>query len=260
MSSDCVRPLVGIPGSIIRLPEHAVPQHGIGERYITAVAHGSGATPFVIPALADAHDFDAIVEHLDGLFLTGGRANVEPYHYNGPPFPDDEIIDPARDNTVLPLIRACVDKGVPVFGVCRGVQELNVALGGTLHYRVHMVDGKMDHRMPKEGDIEHKFGLRHMVQLTEGGLFHGLVGEKEVKVNSLHGQGIDRPADGMVVEATAPDGIVEGIRLNGTNSFAVGVQWHAEWRYEEHNLASALFREFGNAARERAKTRRKRVG
>ena len=244
---------------MIQLPEHRVPQHGSGERYIHAVARESGATPFLIPALGEEHDFKALVAHLDGLFLTGGRANVEPHHYDGPPFPDDEIRDPARDATVLPLIRACVDNGIPVFGVCRGHQEINVAMGGSLHYRVHLLDGKMDHRMPREGDLEHKFGLRHTIKITKGGMFSELIDEDEPMVNSAHGQGVDRLADGVDVEAVAPDGIIEGFSVNGAKRFAVGVQWHAEWNYQEHALSGALFRRFGDAARDHARTRAARV-
>lgn len=258
MSSERIRPVVGITAGTIFLQGHSVPQYGSGDRYIRAVVQGAGATPFLIPSLGDLHDFEHIVENIDGLFLPGGRANVEPHHYDGPPFPDDEIRDPSRDATVLPLIRACIDAGVPVFGVCRGHQEINVALGGTLHYRVHLVEGKMDHRMPREGDIEHKFGLRHPVVLKEGGFFSGLVNDASVMVNSLHGQGVETLAPGTEVEAEAPDGLIEAFRVSGAKRFAVGVQWHAEWRYDEHALGTELFREFGEAALDHARHRRER--
>ena len=249
------RPLVGIPTGLIHLPGHSIPTHGIGERYIKAVQEGSGADPLLVPALAEGFDFDVMASRLDGLFLTGGRANIEPHHYGGPPFPEDEYRDPPRDNTALPLIRACVDRGVPVFGVCRGLQELNVALGGTLHYRVHLVAGKLDHRMPTEGDIDARFGKLHKVSLAPGGLFSRLVGDDTTQVNTAHAQGIDRLADGLEVEATALDGLIEGVRLGGADSFAVGVQWHAEHRYREHALSNALFEAFGDAARAHALAR-----
>ena len=254
-----VRPLVGIPTSIIKHSQHSIVTHGVSQRYIEAVRHGSGADPLLVPALGDALDIAALAGRLDGLFLTGGRANVEPHHYGGPPFPHDEPRDPPRDATALPLIRACVARRVPVFGVCRGLQELNVALGGSLHYRVHLVDGKLDHRMPRDGDVDHKFGLRHVVRLTEGGLFADLVGVEEVMVNSAHGQGIDRLAPGLAVEATAPDGIVEGVRIAAAGTFVVAVQWHAEHRYGEHALSLALFRAFGAAAGEHARARTTRI-
>ena len=259
MDSNRPRPLVGIITGLIHLPGHSVPAHGAGDRYIGAVRHGAGADPLLVPALGDDLDARGMAERLDGLFLPGGRANVEPHHFDGAPFPEDEVRDPLRDNTVLPLIRACVDLGVPMFGVCRGIQEMNVALGGTLHYRVHLIDGKMDHRMPKEGDIEYKFGLRHSVSLDPDGTFATLVDGSDFMVNSAHGQGIDRLADGFAVEALAPDGIVEAVRIEGAKALSFAVQWHAEWRYDEHELAVALFRAFGDAARERAAARRGRL-
>ena len=252
MSRSLPKPLVGIPANVIDLPERTVPQHGAGESYIGAVAKGAEAMPVVIPALGGDFDAGAVAQRIDGLFLTGGRANIEPHHYGGAAFPDDEIRDPARDATVLPLIRACIDAGVPLFGVCRGIQEINVALGGSLHYRVHLVDRKMDHRMPVEGDLETKFALRHTVSLAPGGTLEALLGRGEIMVNTAHGQGIDRLADGLTVEAMAPDGLVEAVRVTNADSFAIGVQWHAEWRWQEHDLAAALFAAFGRAASDRA--------
>jgi putative glutamine amidotransferase len=249
------RPVVGIPTSLIYLPEHSIPQHGIGDRYIRAVRDASGADPLLIPALADATDYSVLAGRLDGLFLTGGRANVEPHHYGGPPFPEGEFRDPARDNTTLPLIRACIDSQVPIFGVCRGLQEMNVALGGTLHYRVHMLAGKLDHRMPKQGDMDSRFALAHDIALAGDGEFARLIGDTAIKVNSAHGQGVDRLAPGLVIEAKACDGIIEGIRVPDCGTFAVGVQWHAEHRWAEHRLSSALFKAFGRAARQRAARR-----
>jgi putative glutamine amidotransferase len=219
------------------------------------VRFGAGADPFLIPVLGEGHDARSLASRLDGLFLPGGRPNIEPHLYDGPPFPDDEFRDPARDATTLPMIRACLELGVPIFAVCRGLQEINVALGGSLHYRIHLVDGKMDHRMPKEGDMEAKFGLKHLISLDPDGMLASLVDETEVKVNSAHGQGIDRLADGLAVEALAPDGIIEAVRVENAKTFTVGVQWHAEWRFDEHDLALALFKSFGDAARERRSAR-----
>lgn len=252
MSASPPKPLVGIPASQIYIPSHSLAQHGIGERYIRGVADGAGALPMIIPALADDYDFADLADRLDGLMLTGGRANVEPHHYDGPPFPDDEIRDPPRDNTVLPLIRECVARGVPVFGSCRGIQEINVACGGSLHYRTHMVPGYDDHRMPRDGDMEHKFSPRHLVVMAENGYFHELAGEREIMVNSLHGQSVDTVAPGFEVECVSLDGVIEGIRHTESETFCVGVQWHAEWRFEENALSHGLWRAFGDACRERA--------
>ena len=256
MVEFAVKPLVGIPASQIYLPAHSLAQHGVGERYIRGVSDGANAVPMVIPALADEYDFVDLAKRLDGLMLTGGRANVEPHHYDGPPFPDDEVRDPPRDNTVLPLIRECVKQEIPVFGSCRGIQEINVAMGGTLHYRVHEVEGFNDHRMPREGDMEHKFSERHLVVTAENSLFHQTCGSREIMVNSLHAQAVDKVAPGFKIECvSAPDGVIEGIRYTETDTFCVGVQWHAEWRLEENALSRGLWSAFGDACRHRAAAR-----
>ena len=213
--------------------------------------------PMLLPPLGDSVDIPDLIEHMDGLILTGGRANVEPHHYDGPPFPPDEPIDPGRDEVVLPLVRGCIEHQVPVFGICRGIQEMNVALGGTLHYRIHQVPGKCDHRMPRRDDVtqEEIFRPNHPIHLTPGGLFESIAGRREVVVNSLHGQGIDRLADDLVAEALSPDGIIEGVRLKDDRSFVVGVQWHAEWKPEEHDLSRGLYEAFGAAAAARRQAR-----
>jgi len=252
------KPVIGIPVSINIHPEHGTRQHTVSELYIRSTQTGAGGLPVLIPAIGADTDFDALVATLDGLLLTGGRANIEPRHYGGPAFPDDEIIDPERDATVLPLIRACVDCGVPVFGICRGIQEINVALGGSLHYRIHLLPGKEDHRMRRDIDTrEERFALRHALSLTAGGLFEELVGAGEVWTNSLHGQGVDRPAPGVVVEALSSDGVIEAIRLDDGGRFCVGVQWHAEYRIEDHELSRRLFERFGETALARAHRRRR---
>jgi len=231
--------------------------HASSAKNIDAVERFAGCMPVMLPPLGGRLDVDSFVERIDGFVLTGGRANVEPHHYDGPPFPDDEPIDPERDATALAMVRACVEAEVPVFGICRGIQEINVALGGSLHYRLHVLEDKDDHRMPRRDDVtvEEIFKLRHPVRLTHGGLFERLVGASEVMVNSLHGQGIDKLADSLQVEAVTPDGVIEGVRLRNDRTFTVGVQWHAEWKPEEHELSRRLFEEFGRAARVRARLR-----
>ena len=255
MAGEPTKPLIGIPVSRYEHRSRDSFIHGIVDKYVDAAADGADAIPLLIPALGEATRVADLLAGLDGLMLSGGRANVEPHHYGGPPFPDDEHRDPARDATALPLVRAAVDAGVPVLGMCRGIQEMNVALGGSLHYRVHLVPGMLDHRMPPDGDVEEQFALRHPLALTPGGLLAELAGATEVLTNSLHGQGIDRLADGLVVEARAPDGLIEAVRLEGAKRFTVGVQWHAEWRFRAHPLSHALLRAFGEAARERARER-----
>jgi putative glutamine amidotransferase len=233
--------------------------HGFstGERNVLALLEYSDCLPIQLPPIGDKCAIQQLVGLLDGLMLPGGRANVEPHHYGGPAFPDDEIIDPGRDAVVLKLIPACIEAGVPVFGICRGIQEMNVALGGSLHYRVHMLEGKLDHRMPRrEGmSVDEVFALRHGVSLESGGLFGKLIGgQSEVRVNSLHGQGIDRLASDLVIEAISEDGIIEGVRAK-SDAFAVGVQWHAEHEPQKHELGDALYREFARACAEHAAKR-----
>ena len=242
----------------MELENRRYPVHATGAKNIDAIERFAGCMPVMLPALGDRLDVESIVERIDGLVLTGGRANVEPCHYDGPPFPEDEPVDPQRDATALAMVRACVAAEVPVFGICRGIQEMNVALGGSLHYRLHLLENKDDHRMPRRDDVtlEEIFKLRHPVKLTRGGSFERLAGASEVLVNSLHGQGIDELAGALEVEAITPDGVIEGVRLRNDPTFTVGVQWHAEWKPEEHELSRRLFEEFGRAACERARSRR----
>jgi len=257
MSRPARIPLVCITANRQDAAHHRNKVHATGERNTIALARMVRCVPLLLPPLGADLDVAELVARIDGLVLTGGRANVEPHHYGGPPFPPDEPVDPGRDAAVLPLVRACLDAGVPLFGICRGIQEINVALGGTLHYRIHELDGKLDHRMPRRDDVtvEEIFCLRHTAFLTDGGLFERLAGTRQVQVNSLHGQGIDRLAEGLEVEAVAEDGVIEGVRVAGAPTFAAGVQWHAEWKPEQHRLSGALYRAFGEAACERAQLR-----
>lgn len=231
--------------------------YSTGERNVMALLEYCDCLPIQLPPIGDKCAVQQLVSMLDGLMLPGGRANVEPHHYGGPAFPEDEIIDPGRDAVVLKLIPACIEAGVPVFGICRGIQEMNVALGGSLHYRVHLLDGKLDHRMPRREGMttEEVFALRHGISLETGGLFSKLTGGKsEVRVNSLHGQGIDRLASDLQIEAISEDGIIEGVRAK-SDAFAVGVQWHAEYAPQEHELGNALYTEFARAVTEHAARR-----
>lgn len=231
--------------------------HATGERNVHALMRMVDCLPMLLPPMGDDIDVREVVSRIDGLVLTGGRANVEPHHYDGPAFPDDEPIDPGRDALALPLVRACIAARVPVFGICRGIQEINVALGGTLHYRINELPQKNDHRMPRREDCtqEEIFRPNHMISFTAGGLFQSLINRQEIMVNSLHGQGVDRLADGLVVEALSPDGVVEGLRYDDDSQFVVGVQWHAEWQPQEHALSGALYQAFGKAASARAARR-----
>ena len=246
-------PMIAIP-CCRRVPDqHAF--HQVGEKYILGGLEAAGCLPVLIPALGDRFDYAELVQRFDGVLLTGSPSNVEPQHYDGPPPPEDNLTDPERDATTLPLIRAAVAAGLPVLGICRGHQELNVALGGSLHQEVHLVPGRMDHRSDKTGTADHKYRLVHPVTLTPGGLFQRLAGGAEtLEVNSLHGQGIDRPAPNLVIEAVAPDGQIEAVRLEGAE-FVVGVQWHPEWRALENAFSVKLFEAFGAACAGHARAR-----
>jgi putative glutamine amidotransferase len=260
MSSDSVRPLIAISGELKDLNGFDV--HAVGHKYVTSVVEGAGGMPVVLAALGDAeagglYPMADLVDRLDGLVLTGGRSNIEPHHYGGEPFRPDTWRDPLRDATTLPLVRAAIARGLPLFGICRGIQELNVALGGSLHPYLWEVEGKRDHRMLQTDQMEERFAPRHPVHLTPGGLFARIaeaagLDPKVQRVNSLHSQGLDRLGKDVVVEALSDDGVIEGVSVPDAPSVVIGVQWHAEFRVEQHAFNRALFRHFGDAARARA--------
>src|ERR1700683_5365243 len=200
-----VRPLIGIPADRRMVGAH--PFHMVGEKYARAVLEASGAAPLLIPSLAEELGFDELLERLDGLLFTGSPSNVEPQRYQGPPSAPGTLHDPARDATTLPLIRKAVEAGVPVLGICRGFQEMNVAFGGSLHQRVHEVPGHLDHRDDETQPLDVQYGPAHEVTLEPGGLLRSLAGTDRARVNSLHWQGIERLGDGLAVEARAPDGL-----------------------------------------------------
>jgi putative glutamine amidotransferase len=257
MSASPIKPLVGVSASLLAVSDARYIAHAAGETNIDSLSQYSQCLPMILPAMGERLDIESLLPQLDGLLLTGGRANIEPHHFGGVAFPQDEPIDPQRDATVLPLIRAAVRANVPIFGICRGIQELNVALGGSLHYRIHLLPGKCDHRMPRHEDVtmQEIFELRHSIKLTRNGYLAGLFDTDEFEVNSLHGQGLDRLGDGLIVEALSPDGVVEAVSLRDSETFTVGVQWHAEWEPHTHALSKKLFEAFGDAARLRAQTK-----
>lgn len=229
--------------------------HAVGEKYIAAVAHSAQATPLLLPALGAGVDMasleseiqpEALLEGLDGLFLTGSPSNMVPSFYGdagagvGP-------FDIQRDGAALALLRAALARDLPILAVCRGFQELNVVCGGTLHAAVHEQPDYNDHRDDHEQPRAARYAPAHPVTLAQGGLLAELAGSNEIMVNSLHGQGLARLGERLVVEATAPDGLVEAVRLPDRR-FVVGVQWHPEWQFEENPFSRALFAAFGEAA------------
>jgi putative glutamine amidotransferase len=245
------RPLIGIPADRRMVGHH--PFHMVGEKYARAVIDAAGAAPLLIPSLAEELRFEELIERLDGLLFTGSPSNVEPHHYDGPPSAPGTLHDPARDATTLPLIRHAVDAGLPVFGICRGFQEMNVAFGGTLYQKLHEVPGLLDHRDDETQPLDVQYGPAHEVTLEPGGLLRSLTDGDRIRVNSLHSQGIERLGPPLAVEARAPDGVIEAFRVRAASSFALAVQWHPEWKVMTNPFSRALFAAFGKAAAERGR-------
>lgn len=243
------RPLVGI--SADRTVSGMQPSHVVGEKYIDAIVDGSNALAMLLPALGTRQRIKDILSVVDGLLFTGSYSNVEPHRYGGDPSSADTLHDAARDATTLPLMRAAIECGVPVLAICRGFQEMNVVFGGALHQNVHAVHGYADHRENKEHALDLQYGPAHPLRIIAGGLLHRYSGSLEAHVNSLHAQGIERLGHGLVVEAVAPDGLVEAISVNGACAFALGLQWHPEWQHADNALSTAIFSAFGDACRDR---------
>jgi len=233
---------------------HSMPFLLLGDKYARAVKVGANAQPVMFP-LADAEHIDELLALVDGVMLTGSPSNVHPSHFDEPVADPSLPLDDERDRLTLALVRACVREGVPLLGICRGFQEINVALGGTLHQRVHEVAGLMDHREPKGVPPDAQYAPRHPVTLRSGSALAEWAGGTSVLVNSLHGQGIARLAEGLEPLAHAPDGLIEAFAVRGARSFAYAVQWHPEWRCWESPFYSAIFSAFGRACRQRMSLR-----
>ena len=224
----------------------------VGRKYSAAVADVAECQPLLIPLGAAATDINSVLDVADGILLSGSLSNVEPSQYQSdePPI-DAAMIDRDRDALTLPLIRAAVERKTPLFAICRGFQEFNVAMGGTLHQAVHTINGHNDHREPTSEDYDVKFGPKHQVRLA--GELKDWIGSEQITVNSLHWQGINKLANPLVAEAYAEDGLVEAIRAPQGNAFSLGVQWHPEWQPRKNSASTALFRRFGEAARRASK-------
>jgi putative glutamine amidotransferase len=230
----------------------AHPFHAVGEKYITPLLRTAGALPLLIPSLGDELGLAELVGELDGLLFTGSPSNVEPHRYGGEPSRAGTLHDPERDATTLSLIPRAIEAGVPVLGICRGFQELNVAFGGTLWQHVHEVAGKRVHHEDISQPLDTQYGPAHEVILVPGGLLEGIAGAGRITVNSLHHQGVRELAPGLIAEAHAEDGLIEAFRVEGARRFALAVQWHPEWKPEQNVFSTALFKAFGDAARARA--------
>jgi putative glutamine amidotransferase len=241
------RPLIGVVSD--RRMQGPHPFHMVGEKYLQALADGASAYPVALPSLAEGFDVLDIIDRLDGLFLTGSPSNLEPHHYLGDPSEPGTWHDPERDIAALALIPAVIRAGMPLFAVCRGFQEMNVAFGGTLHQLVHELPEYRVHKENSEDPLEVQYGPSHQVEFTKGGLLERITGQRTVTVNSLHSQGVDSLGDELRVEAVAEDGLIEGFTVKNAPGFTLGVQWHPEWKVLENPVSSAIFQSFGEACR-----------
>ncbi|HTP38992.1 MAG TPA: gamma-glutamyl-gamma-aminobutyrate hydrolase family protein [Steroidobacteraceae bacterium] len=249
------RPLIGIPADRRLLGDQ--PCHIVTEKYLLAVLAAADCIPVIVPSIGDELAMDELLGSLHGLLFMGSPSNVEPHRYQGSPSVEGTLHDRHRDDTTLPLIPKAVDAGMPVFGICRGFQEMNVAFGGTLCQRLHEQPGLMDHREDTDQPIDVRYGPAHRVNLVPGGYLQQLAGgASEITVNSLHWQGVQTLGRGLAIEATAPDGVIEAFRVTDAASFAVAVQWHPEWRVLENPFSRALFGAFGAACREHKQSAR----
>lgn len=242
------RPVVGIIGNSYLLNDQ-YPVHAGGQMNTEAIAEVSGCLPLIVPSDPRFVSVEELLEVCDGFLLTGGRPNVHPEEYGEPETEAHGAFDRARDAVALALVRACVARGQPFLGLCRGFQEVNVAMGGSLYPEIRDLPGRMNHRMPPDGTIEEKFELRHDVSFTEGGVFHRVMGASKVLTNTLHGQGIKEPGPRVVIDGHADDGTPEAIYIKDAPGFTLAVQWHPEWKAANDPVSRPLFEHFGAAVR-----------
>ncbi|WP_338847520.1 gamma-glutamyl-gamma-aminobutyrate hydrolase family protein [Massilia sp. W12] len=244
------KPIVLVPACTRQLGAH--PYHTVQMKYVNAVLEAADCMPLILPAFGARTDWEAVLAVADGVMLTGAPANVHPSHFgeevHNPALP----LDPQRDATTLPLIRMAIERGLPLFAICRGFQEINVALGGSLHQAVQEVPGMQDHRDDDNAPLEEQYGPAHPVRLVAGGALAAILNHTpEIMVNSLHGQGVNRLAQGLRAEAHAPDGLIEAFSVEGAASFAMAFQWHPEWRATENPVSQKIYAAFGQACRAR---------
>ncbi|SEP94497.1 putative glutamine amidotransferase [Loktanella sp. DSM 29012] len=241
------RPVIGVIANSHLLNDTYAVQ-AVGDMNLEAIAAVCDALPIIVPALPDIVALPDLMNSFDGFIFPGGRPNVHPEEYGEEPTPAHGEFDRARDRLALPLIRACVEAGLPILGICRGFQEMNVAFGGSLYPEIRDLPGRDNHRMPPDGTIAEKFAMRHTISFTPGGVFHRLMGAEQVVTNSLHGQGIKTPGSRVVIEGWAPDQTPEAVHIADAPGFALGVQWHPEYQAGIDPVSRPLFAAFGDAA------------
>ena len=248
-----MKALVGISCCTKLFGTFGMANHAASATYVRATVQVVGAVPVLLPASGDACDILTLLSRLDGIILTGSRSNVQPSLYGGPPHAEGTPEDPARDGVTLPLIRAAIRAGLPLLAICRGMQEMNVALGGSLHQRIQDLPGRMDHSTPMQPNSRVRTGKAHSVRVTPGGWLHRVAGSATIAINSLHNQGVDRLAAGLAVEGVASDGTIEAVRVATAPGFAVGVQWHPEYDWATDAVSRGILASFGDAVRMRAR-------
>jgi putative glutamine amidotransferase len=248
-----LRPIVGIPASVWTLAE--IPFHGTAHQYLRAVREEVGATVFTIPSLRDNLNAMELLGLVDGILLTGSFSDVHPSAYGEPVRNPNRVFDRERDAVTLPLVRAAFEHRIPILGICRGMQEINVALGGSLHQNLQELSGRDDHRSDANLPLAEQFRPAHEIRIVADGLFAGLVGARCISVNTSHTQAVAKLAGGLRMEATSKDGTIEALTSEDLSRFIVGVQFHPEWGTHDNALYVALFRAFRDAVSARAAAR-----
>jgi putative glutamine amidotransferase len=247
-SKPAARPVLGVVCCQRSIDSDAV--QSVANRYVTAAMAYADAAALLVPALPDLMSAREVAPRLDGILLTGSASNVEPHRYGqGDAVYAAGPFDPDRDAMTASLIEAMLDLGKPVFGICRGLQELNVAFGGALRRDMNTAPELLGHHAADGASFDEMFAHEHEVALKPDGVLSRALGRDHIRVNSVHYQGIDQLGYGLNVEATAPDGVVEAVSAIVNNAPVVGVQWHPEWRTAENPDSQAFFRMLGRALR-----------
>ncbi len=240
-------PLVGLPADTHE--NHGFLFHSLGDKYLRAVTDVAKCTPVMIPSMIDGLHLDSLLDHFDGILMTGAVSNVHPPHYGEEPSAEHEPYDHARDAVTLQLIKRVLERGIPLFCICRGFQELNVALGGTLETELQKGHGRLDHRSAKSDDTDVRYGPSHAIAITPGGTLEKILDKRETTINSVHRQGIKKLSPRLTAEAMAPDGVIEAVSVKGAKAFAFGAQWHPEYKAANNPDSVKLFSAFGDAVR-----------
>ncbi|WP_457938914.1 gamma-glutamyl-gamma-aminobutyrate hydrolase family protein [Mesorhizobium sp. 10J20-29] len=248
-----IQPLVAVSTDVRHVDNYT--WHAAPQQYLEAAISGAGVFPVLVPSFGDRLDLDQLLDSVDGVMLTGSKSNVNPELYGGDASEANGPYDPDRDATTLPLIRRAIERGVPLLAICRGIQELNVALGGTLATEIQEREGALDHRAPVSDNQDERFAIRQSVSIKPGTCLAGVFGAGEIMVNSVHRQGVDRLGDRLEIEAVADDGTVEAVSVKGARAFAVGVQWHPEYWAATDSNSAKIFKAFGEAVRAHAMAR-----